>query len=247
MKDAACLLVHGFAGSPFDVEHLAPPLQELGCHTDIPTLPGHCTSIEDFRTTFFADWLGHAEARLKLLLREYSKVFLIGFSMGAAICLSLASRYPVAGTVALSAPWQAYRIFPPKRSSWMVLIPILKYVRPVVPLRPPRPESREIAPFVGYEGPLCLVQVHSLELGLRAMREILSGVTCPLLMMHDLHDNVCLAEGAVRIAKRCRSEDLTLRFTTMQETVTNHHMITTHRETREAVLRESTSFVKRLL
>lgn len=245
--DTACLLVHGYAGGPFDLEHFVPRLKALGCHTELPTLPGHAASIPDFRKTFFADWLGRAETILQQLLPSYKKVFLIGFSMGASICMTLASRYPVAGTVAMSTPWQAYRLFPPKRSSWMVLTPLLKYIRPEIALPPPRPESRAIAPFQGYEGPLCLPQLHSLDQGLRAMRSVLRNVTCPLLMMHDLHDKVCLPENAVSIAKRCRSKDLTLTFTTMQERVTNHHMITTHRETRDFVLEESVAFVKRLL
>ena len=243
----ACLLVHGFAGSPFDLEHFVSPLESLGCHTALPTLPGHNTSIPDFRKSFFPDWLGCAETELRQLLRDYQKVFLVGFSMGAGICLTLAAKYPVAGTVAMSTPLQAYRLFPPKRSSWMVLAPILKRIRPEVPLPPPRPESRAIAPFKGYEGPLCLPQIHSMELGFRAMRKLLPNVTCPLLMMHDLHDKVCLPENAVKIAKRCRSKDLALKFTTMQERITNHHMITTHQETRDFVLRQSTKFVKRLM
>lgn len=243
----ACLLVHGYAGSPFDLEHFAPPLRELGCDVDLPTLPGHNSSIAEFRNTFFSDWLGHIEQRLRLLLEKRGKVFLIGFSMGAGICLSLAAKYPVAGAVAMSTPWQAYRLFPPKRSSWLVLAPIIKHLRPEIPLPPPRPESRAIAPFKGYEGPLCLPQVHSMELGFRAMRKLLPQVVCPLLMMHDLHDKVCLPENAVKIAKRCSSKDLSLKFTTMQERVTNHHMITTHQETKDYVLRESLDFVKRLL
>ena len=244
----ACLLVHGYAGTTFDLEHFVQPLHDLGCHTELPLLPGHGTSIPDFRKTFFPDWMAHVEERLRLLLQNHKKVFLIGFSMGASLCLTLAAKHTVAGTVAMSPSWQAYRLFPPTRYSWLALTtPVFKHLRPEIPMPPPRPESRAIAPFDGYEGVLCLPQVHSLAQGFHAMRRLLPKVTCPLLIMHDLHDNVCLPENAVKIAKRCRSKDLTLKFTTMQERVTNHHMITTHRETRDVVLQETLEFVKRLL
>lgn len=240
----ACLLVHGFAGSAFELEHFVPPLRELGCVTVLPTLPGHNATIPEFLKTFYPDWLGHVENHLKALQRQYQKVFLIGFSMGAAICLTLATRYQLAGLVALSTPYQAYKLFPPRRSSLTVFAPILSLIRPVICLNPPRPESRAIAPFKGYEGNLCLPQVHSMEAGLRAMRKILPYVTCPMLMLHDLRDAICPAENAVRVAKTCRSEDLTFKFTHIRERITKHHMITTHRETRDLVVREAVEFVK---
>lgn len=241
----ACLLVHGFAGSPFDLEHFVPSLQALGCVTVLPTLPGHDATIPEFLRSFFPDWLGHIENHLKVLRREYKKVFLVGFSMGAAISLILASRYNVDGIVALSTPFQAYKLFPPRRSSLTALAPIINLFKPVIPTKPPRPESRAIAPFKGYEGNLCLLQVHSMELGLKSMRGILHKVNCPLLMLHDLRDRICPSENALRIAKTCTSTDLELKFTYIQERITKHHMITTHRETRDLVVREATEFVKR--
>ena len=240
----ACLLMHGYAGSPFEMEPLVPGLEGLGCDVDLPTLPGHDTSINDFRQTFFPDWLGHIRERLLILQECHDQVILIGFSMGGAIALSLAAEHAPAAAVALSPPWQAYRLFPLKRHSWLALTPLLKYFRPEIPLPPPKPESRAIAPFKGYDGPLCLPQLHSLEQGVRAMRGLLPKLACPLLMLYDLNDRVCPPDFALSIARATSSQDICMRMTRMRETVTSHHMITTHRDTRQIVIAEVNRFVR---
>jgi carboxylesterase len=229
------------------MEPLVPGLEQIGCAVDLPTLPGHGTSIEDFRTSFFPDWLGHAEKRLLALQATYDRVIPIGFSMGAAIALSLAALHQTHAVVALSTPWRAYGLFPLRRSSWLTLTPILKYLRPEIPLRPPRPESREIAPFVGYDGPLCLPQLHSLQRGIVAMRDLLPRLTCPAFMMWDLNDRVCPPDAGVKIARATASEDIAIRFTRMNERITSHHMITTHRDTRELVAAKVSGFVRKMM
>lgn len=244
---AACLLIHGFAGSPFDLEALAPTLEGLGCTVDLPTLPGHGTSIEDFRRTFFPDWLAYAEERLLFLQKNHEKVILIGFSLGASIALHLGGRYAPTGILAFAPAWQAYSLWPLNRSSWMVLNPVLQYIRPVIAIRPPRPESRAIAPFKGYDGVLCLPQLHSLSEGLKDMRRQLPGLTCPLRMVYDRNDKLCPPESGAKIAQQAGSADVTLRYTLMQERITNHHMITTHRDTRDIARAEAEGFVKRML
>jgi carboxylesterase len=247
MPKTACLLIHGFAGSPFEMEPLVPGLEALGCAVDLPTLPGHGATIQDFRKTYFPDWLQHAQTRLLTLQSAYDRVIPIGFSMGAAIALTLAARHQTHAVVALSAPWAAYRLFPLKHSSWMVLTPILKYFRPTIPLRPPRPAARELAPFVGYDGPLCLPQLHSLQLGILDMRAALPKLNCPMFMMWDINDRVCPPDYAMRIVRAASSTDLSMRLTRMNERITSHHMITTHRDTREQVAAEVAAFVRRMM
>lgn len=242
-KGTACLLLHGLATSPFDLAAMIPVLEGLGCVVDLPALPGHGGTVEEFRATFFPDWLRFAEERLNALLRDYETVILVGFSMGASISLHLASRYAVAGVFALSPAWQAYRLFPLRHSSWLALTPVLKYIRPVVETGPPRPESREIAPCEGHTSAIYLPQLHSLVRGLKEMRRLLPGISCPIRMMYDLNDRVCPPEFATKIAREISSADVTIRFTRMNERITSHHMIPTHRDTKDLVLRELRDFV----
>jgi len=242
-NSTACLLLHGLATSPSDLAAMVPVLEGLGCFVDLQALPGHGGTVEEFRASYFPDWLRSAEDRLKALLRDYETVILVGFSMGASISLHLASRYAVSGAFLLAPAWQAYRLFPLRHSSWLALTPLLKYIRPVVETGPPRPESREIAPCEGHTSAIYLPQLHSLVLGLEDMRQRLPGVRCPVHMMYDLNDRVCPPEFATKIARTISSADVTIRFTRMNERITSHHMLPTHRDTKNLVLRELRAFI----
>ena len=246
-SDVACLLLHGFAGSPFEMEPLVPGLTDLGCTVDLPTLPGHDSTIEEFRRTFFTDWLAHAEERYLLLRRQYSNVIPIGFSMGGSLALLLAARHNPAGVVSLAGPVclnPSFSLSP--KTAWLLFLPLLKHIRPVIPRRLPKPESRAIAPYRGYDGASYLPQLHSLAKGLAELRRVLPDVRCPALVMHDARDGSSWPGSALAIARKASSPDLTLIYTRMREQFTSHHMLTTHQETRETVAAEVRRFVARI-
>ena len=247
MSDTACLLLHGIAGSPFEMEPLVPALEKLGCAVDLPTLPGHDTNVGDFRRTFFNNWMGCAEERYQHLSRRHKKVIPIGFSMGGSLALLLAARHSPAGVVSLAGPLCLCRLFPFSSKTFLyLLMPLLKHVRPVLSRPGPKPESRAIAPYRGYEGVTCLPQMYSLAKGLSELRRVLPDIHCPALIMHDARDRTSWPGSALGIAAGASSEDLTLSYTRICEQVTSRHMITTHRETREGVAAEVSGFVARV-
>ncbi|MFA5468715.1 MAG: alpha/beta fold hydrolase [Sphaerochaetaceae bacterium] len=95
--------LHGYTGYPGE---LALPAQELfntGLDLFVPRYPGHGTNGKDFLTTGKEEWIGAAEVAVKKALEHYAKVSLIGHSMGGAIAVILASRYPIERVV-LYAP-----------------------------------------------------------------------------------------------------------------------------------------------
>ncbi|MGP7819088.1 alpha/beta hydrolase [Niallia sp. 01092] len=99
----ACLCIHGFTGSPREVEPLANFLEQ---HTNwecvIPTLPGHGENLQ-LQGIHFNEWIEHAEYELKRLLQREKTVYVIGFSMGGLIASYLAIHYPVKKLILLSA------------------------------------------------------------------------------------------------------------------------------------------------
>jgi Esterase/lipase len=244
MSDTACLLLHGIAGSPFEMEPLVPALKELGCAVDLPTLPGHDSSLEDFRRTFFKDWMGCAEERYQYLSRRYKKVIPIGFSMGGSLALLLSARHSPAAVVSLAGPLCLCRLFPfSSKTLLYLLMPLLKHLRPVLSRPGPKPQSRDIAPYRGYEGVTCLPQMHSLAKGLAQLRRVLPDIRCPALIMHDARDRTSWPGSALGIAAGASSEDLTVIYTRIREQVTSRHMLTTHRETREYIAAKVSGFV----
>ncbi|PLR77363.1 carboxylesterase [Bacillus sp. V3-13] len=110
-----CLCIHGFTGSPFEIEPLVNYLQErTDWEFSIPTLPGHGETLS-LKGIHYKQWIEHAEKELQMLLKKCDKVYVIGFSMGGIIASYLAVHYPVAKLVLLSAA--AYYVNPKQLAS----------------------------------------------------------------------------------------------------------------------------------
>ncbi|MED4350793.1 alpha/beta fold hydrolase [Schinkia azotoformans] len=106
-----CLCIHGFTGSPFEVEPLGNFLKEnTSWIVETPTLPGHGGELARLRGVAYQDWVQEAEQSLQGMLAKCSTVYLVGFSMGGVISGYLATKYPVKKLVLLSAA--AYYINP---------------------------------------------------------------------------------------------------------------------------------------
>lgn len=102
-KEIAILMIHGFAASPIELQPLAEYLRK---DFDIyaPILPGHKTDIKDFEKQKYTDWLKFSEKIYTRLLEEYSKVILIGFSMGGTICMYLSTKKKPYKLITMSSP-----------------------------------------------------------------------------------------------------------------------------------------------
>lgn len=103
MKVIGCLCLHGFTGSPYEVEPLADYLKnKTEWKVSVPTLPGHGEQL-NLQGIQYEAWLEHAEAELMKLLQTCDQVYVIGFSMGGLIASYLAAKYKVERLVLLSA------------------------------------------------------------------------------------------------------------------------------------------------
>lgn len=106
-----CLCIHGFTGSPFEVEPLVHFLKEnTNWLVEMPTLPGHGGELGRLKGVTYQAWIEEAEQALQGMLAKCSTVYLVGFSMGGVISGYLATKYPVNKLVLLSAA--AYYINP---------------------------------------------------------------------------------------------------------------------------------------
>lgn len=89
----ACLLLHGFTGSPWDMRPLGEALAARGLHVLAPLLPGHGTHPEALLYVSHRDWM-RAAAQALFSLRSHRNIFVTGLSMGALLSLHLATLYP---------------------------------------------------------------------------------------------------------------------------------------------------------
>ena len=97
-----CLFIHGFTGSPWEVEPLMEYIQE---HTNwkiaCPVLPGH-EEGGSLKGVSYTEWLDAASKALDELQRHCDTIYLIGFSMGGMIASTLAVNQSIDKLVLLS-------------------------------------------------------------------------------------------------------------------------------------------------
>ncbi|MGJ8454548.1 alpha/beta hydrolase [Pseudothermotoga sp. U03pept] len=87
------LLIHGFTGSPHDMNYLADRLYQSGFTVSVPRLPGHGTSHKDFLNSKWKDWLRRSiDAYIDLTI-HCDKIYVVGLSMGALLATIVAARF----------------------------------------------------------------------------------------------------------------------------------------------------------
>ena len=100
--ETACLLLHGFTNSPFEMKVMGEFLNRQGYTVSIPLIPGHGTTPADLRKTKWTDWYEGSKVELFELRKKYKKVYIVGFSMGASLALHLSAHYEVNGVITLA-------------------------------------------------------------------------------------------------------------------------------------------------
>ena len=234
----ACLLIHGYMGTPFEVEPLAGPLDDLGFVTRLLTLPGHNSSLEEFRASGFREWAARAEAEYDALADEYDEIIVLGFSLGGALALRLAETRSPKAVVTLAAPVFPRSAWPAQIRDWLgVFLPGRKV------LRPHRPEAQGIAPWRGYKDVVHPPHLYGLCRGCSEVRKNLGKVSAPILIFHDLRDLVVNSRNGGAIAWEVSSERIEYEELHIKEDFTVRHVITTHQETRNYIINRVRSFV----
>lgn len=82
------IMIHGFAGSPFDFKPLADKLFQLGYKVVLPTTPGqikqtYSSKDVDYLPAFYIKWINNFVSNE--LAKAKGKVYLVGFSMGGTL------------------------------------------------------------------------------------------------------------------------------------------------------------------
>lgn len=189
----ACLLLHGFTGSPAEVRPLGEYLGARGFRVVAPLLPGHGTEPVELNRVSWADWVAAAEAVFAALEPSCSGIFVGGSSMGALVAAAVAERHPRAlGLLAYSPALQAAnRLLP--------LTPLLRHLVTQFPdsrgtdLTDPEAPARlwhyETRPVGG------AAQLYWLQ---RAVRPLLPRVTVPSLVCYASRDRAISRNSAWR-------------------------------------------------
>jgi carboxylesterase len=104
-SDYGLLAIHGFTGSPGDINEFADYFEKEGFKVVTPTLPGHGTTKEDLKKIKWNDWTSAVEEAYDELAKECpGGVYVSGISMGGLLSLYLGITRPVKGIISMAAP-----------------------------------------------------------------------------------------------------------------------------------------------
>jgi len=115
------VLIHGLSDTAFAMRDLAETLAKQCFEARALLLPGHGTRPADLMVVDHHDWLSHVEAALRQARIESPFVVVAGFSLGAALALTAATKSP-ANVDAVIGLAPAYRIrsnFLARQASWI--------------------------------------------------------------------------------------------------------------------------------
>jgi len=181
-NQTGCLLVHGFTGTPKEMRLLGEHLASTGYTVLGVRLFAHATKPEDMLRARWQDWLAGVEDGWHLLRGITEKIFVIGLSMGGALSLVFASRFPVAGVIAMATPHHL------PNDPRVPCIRLISMVKKYIPKDPPRWSDMEAyREHISYqvEPTRALIEVRDL---LKEMRVALPKVTAPTLLIYSKND-----------------------------------------------------------
>jgi len=138
------LLLHGLLDCPFVMRDVGKHLQDHGLLVRSLLLPGHGTVPGALLNVKYEDWLQTMNYGLANLSQDVDKIFLVGFSTGAALALHHALKHTpnsVVGLILLAPAikiyssldfttrWPNYISWAWERAKWMSLQPEIDYTK----------------------------------------------------------------------------------------------------------------------
>ncbi|MGM0502342.1 MAG: alpha/beta hydrolase [Bacillota bacterium] len=191
----ACLLIHGFTGSPAHMRYLGQVLHDEGYTAAGVLLPGHGTSLEQMEKTDRQDWLAKVEKEFHKLKQEHERVYVLGLSLGGILTLLLAQKYNVDKIVSIAAPIKL-------QNKLAYLTPILKYFQRF------RGWSGETIDQYDIAYPAMPVKsVPELLKLIKQAKKNLAKIDCPALLIQPKKDGTVKPVSAEIIHEKIASED----------------------------------------
>jgi carboxylesterase len=123
-----CLLIHGFTGTPYEMRGLGHFLAARGYTILAPALAGHATQLTDILSTRWTDWYATVTGAYDQLRATCDTIIPIGLSLGGLLALHLAAHRPLAGVIAVSAPFSIDNPLIPLFRTFPVLFDVIPVV-----------------------------------------------------------------------------------------------------------------------
>jgi carboxylesterase len=196
------LLVHGFNGDRSDFNEMESKLRARGMVVVNMLLPGHGSHARDLLETGWDDWAKAVSSEFNALKQRCDVVFLVGHSMGGSLSLHIAAHAEVAGIVCICAPLHM--------QPWLKsAVGIAKYITPLLPTVREDVRDREarIRYRRGKNRWTAMRPIESMLQFLPQLRDELSRVTAPALIVTSVHDHVVPARDGREIYRHIASQE----------------------------------------
>jgi len=192
----ACLLIHGFTGTPKEMRWMGEFLNQQGYTCLGIRLAGHATNPEDMIRSRWTDWVASVEDGYQLLCGVTNDIFLVGLSMGGILALLMSTRLAprVKGVVAMSTPSRLPTDYP----IWFIkLISIVMRYRP----KSKEPPGSGWFDKAAYKDHVAYAKnpvrsTAELKKLILEMRAALPKVNVPVLLMHSKDERYILPDNA---------------------------------------------------
>jgi carboxylesterase len=189
----ACLLIHGFTGTPKEMRWMGEYLNKQGYTCLGIRLAGHGTQPEAMVRSRWIDWAASVEDGYHLLCGLTDNIFLIGLSMGGVLSLFMASQLKVKGVIAMSTPSRLPTDYP---------IWLLKLISLVIRFRPKSNEPPGSGWFdkAAYQDHIAygknpVRSTAELKALILEMHAALPKVRVPVLLMHSRDEKYILPDN----------------------------------------------------
>jgi carboxylesterase len=220
-RSPAVLAIHGFGGTPLEVELVVEVAQELGLRAHAPLLPGHGTTPAALARTRFPDWRDAALAALDRVSSPGVPAIVVGLSLGSLLAAYLAATRPsdvralgmLANAVRLQSPFPDLALRAVDRLG-LPDFDVPKAAGPDIG----DPVAR--ATHLTYRLQPVQAAIAVLRTG-EAVEPLLERVTAPAFIAHGQNDRVCPVSNAERVARRLGSTDRTVVILPR-----SHHIVT---------------------
>ncbi len=234
----ACLLIHGFTGTPKEMRWMGEYLNALGYPCLGVRLTGHATRPEDMIRSRCTDWMASVEDGYHLLRGVTERIYLVGLSMGGILALLMSTKLQVSGVIAMSTPYRLPYDYP---------IWVLKLLSRFVAYQPKEKgepgadwfDKAAFAVHVSYpQNPVR--SGAELQRLLQEMRAALPRVAVPVLLIHSRNDTYVLPENMEQIYAALGASDKTKLY------ITEAGHVVTRDAARGEVFRAAGDFIQRV-
>lgn len=236
LGDTLCVLIHGFASGPQEMNYLAKYLAGNGLSVRSLLLKGHGSSPDDLACAKWTDWESQVDSVLRDSKQQYKNVFLIGFSMGSLLAIRAGMRHEVDGVVAISPSLYMF-------DKNIYRLPLRKGIQLASRLFPTY--TRKVRNYtyrgVSYQrSAYAKVPLSAIDqmLGLAdSTRSTMESFSRPILIIYAKDDKTCDFEGSLEIHDTIRSTKKKI-----VELRRGGHLITLN-DSRDKVFEEIKSFI----